>query len=138
MPLYYSNLHDGSGGISDPEGTDLADRTAVEGHARAVVLEVMAHVEASTRHWLLEVCDESGRKLFQVPFAKIDRSIDHLEPRTRGLIEEVSQRRRVLASAIFNARARPGRSLLSQKDCHASPPIAGAWLIERSRGPTCA
>jgi hypothetical protein len=105
MPLYYFNLLDGSGGISDPDGTDLADRTAAEGHARAVVLELMAHVEVSTRHWLLEVCDESGRKLFQVPFVKIDQSIDHLKQRTRGLIEEVSQRRRALASAIFSARA---------------------------------
>jgi hypothetical protein len=105
MPLYYFNLHDGAGGVADPEGTNLADRAAAEAHASAVVLELMAHVEARARHWLLEVCDEGGRTLFEIPFVKIDRSIDHLQPQTRSLFEEVSRRRRALASAIFNARA---------------------------------
>jgi hypothetical protein len=105
MPLYYFNLQDGAAGIADPDGTDLVDPAAAMVHAHEVVLELMAHVEARTRHWLLDICDDSGMHLFEVPFVGIDRTIDHLEPQTRHLIEEACVKRRELASAIFDARA---------------------------------
>jgi len=99
-----------SGRVTDGDGTELPDATAARAHAHQVVLELMAHVEASTRHWLLDVHEEGRARLFSVPFVLCDRTIDHLEPRTRRLIEEACAKRRALATAIFDARANVRRA----------------------------
>jgi hypothetical protein len=110
MPLFYFDLQDGSAGVTDGDGTELPDATAARAHAHQVVLELMAHVEARTRHWLLDVHEEGRARLFSVPFVLCDRTIDHLEPRTRRLIEEACAKRRALATAIFDARANVRRA----------------------------
>jgi hypothetical protein len=116
MPLYYFDLQDGLAGAADGDGTEFADAAAAHAHAHQVVIELMTHVEAKTRHWLLDVHDEGGTHLFSVPFVHCDRTIDHLEPRTRRLIEEACAKRRALATAIFDARAniRRARALVAR------------------------
>jgi hypothetical protein len=104
MPLYYFDLYDGGGGIADPDGTHLADGTAAYVHACRVVGELLSNAEPRTRHCLLQVRDEDGNCLSVLPFVAFDRTLDHLAPQTRRLIEEACEKRRALAAAMFEAR----------------------------------
>jgi hypothetical protein len=105
MPLYYFNLDDGFKGIADPEGTDLAGESAARAHAVAVAQEIMAHAEAKTRHWLIDVCDRNRQLLFEVLFVTVDPTISHIRPEARRLIEESCAARRSLGRAARDAHA---------------------------------
>jgi len=104
MPRYYFNLRDGTAGVSDPDGTSLPDDAAASEHAVQVARELMRQAEVKRRYWQLDVCDERGKALFNLPFAGVDRTIDHLRPRTRQLLEDLWQNQRKLAEAVFEAR----------------------------------
>lgn len=56
--------------------------------------------------------DETGRRIFEIPFASIDRSIAHLPVQSRELIARISQNRRELQKSDGgNARTiRRGRA----------------------------
>jgi hypothetical protein len=105
MPLYYFNLDDGYQGIVDPEGTDLADESAARAHAVTVAQEIMAHAEAKTRHWLINVCDRDKERLFEVLFVTVDPTISHIRPEARRHIEESCVARRSLGRAAREAHA---------------------------------
>src|SRR5262245_60915992 len=104
MAHYFFTLRDGAGGASDPEGTDLPGEAAAREYATQVANGLMRHAEVKTRHWQLDVSDETGKVLFDVPFAAVDSTIDHLAPTTRRLVERLSRNRRELSEAIFDAR----------------------------------
>ena len=104
MPRFYFNLRDGAGGVTDPEGTDLAHQSAARAYATQVARELMGRAEVKRRHWQLEVSDETGKVLFYVPFAAVDITIDHLTPTTRRLVERLCQNKRELAETVFSAR----------------------------------
>lgn len=89
MPRYYFNLRDGTAGVSDPDGTSLPDYAAASERAAQLARELMRQSEVKRRHWQLDVCDERGKVLFNLPFAGVDRTIDHLRPRTRQLVEDL-------------------------------------------------
>jgi hypothetical protein len=104
MPRYYFNIRDGDAGLSDPDGTELPDAAVAASHALVVARELMQHNEAAKRHWRLDVCNADGKLLFELPFAQVDRSLDHLDTSTRRLIEQISESKRVLGETLFDAR----------------------------------
>jgi hypothetical protein len=124
MPRYYFNLDAGFASVTDPDGTDLADGTAACDHARAVAREIMAHNEAKTRSWALEVCDCDGQLLFEVPFVTADPSLRNFHPVTRRLIEEACEKRRASARAIRASRAMVSRSRVTVARARRLP-----WLV---------
>jgi hypothetical protein len=64
----------------------------------------MSHSEARVRHWRLVVCDEAGAEVFALPFLSADNSLQHLNPVSRRLIEEMCVKRLALAQAVFDCR----------------------------------
>src|SRR5262245_13245804 len=104
MPRYHFHLRDGAGGVTDPEGTDLPGSTAARAYAAQVAGELMSRAEKKKRHWQLDVSDATGKVLFDVPFAAVDSTIDHLCPTTRRLVERLCRNTRELAEAVFEAR----------------------------------
>ena len=64
-------------------------------YAQAVVRELMRSREAQTRTWRLDVCDEAGACLIELPFARFDPTLDHLRPELRAMVEKFCDRRRV-------------------------------------------
>jgi hypothetical protein len=129
MPRYYFNLRDGTGSLADPYGTDLADDGTAGNHARAVARELMRHCELQRRHWLLEVYNEHGKPLFAVPFASVDCTLDHVAPQRRHLIEQTSERRRILAEVISDCRQTLQKSRAIQARARGKPYL----IAERGR-----
>ena len=115
MPRYHFHLRDGAGGVTDTEGTDLPGRAAARAYAAQVARELMGRAEVKKRHWRLDVSDDTGKVLFEVPFAAVDSTIDHLCPTTRRLVERLCRNKRELAEAVFEARL----AVLKSKAIHA-------------------
>ena len=116
MPVYKFELNEGVRRIVDEIGVDLPDpRRALE-HARAVVREMMGGCEAQTRSWQLNVYDDSGQRLFEIPFAGLDRTLDHLGPELRTMVAELSDRVRSLKEVVGAARitVRESRALVAR------------------------
>jgi hypothetical protein len=105
MTKYYFNVHDGAGGVLDPEGTDLPSLTAAREHATNVIRELLKFDEARKRTWRLDVCDKLGATLFEVPFSTVDPTLDHLQAPTRDLVERLCESRRRLAETMFRSQA---------------------------------
>ena len=80
---------DDDGGVADNVGLRLAD--AKVGEAR-------------TRSWRLDVYENSAKKLFEILFASIDETLDHLKPENRKLVEMTAMRRRSLQGTCPLAR----------------------------------
>lgn len=104
MPLYRFNLRDGEGLCADPDGVVLADQTAAMAYARQVAQELMRSCELKTRHWKLEVCDDTGVVLFETPFASVDHTLDHLSAELRLSVERLSEGMAGLAAAVSECR----------------------------------
>src|SRR5215831_8485403 len=92
MPTYKFKLIDDSDGIEDDVGVSLPDAEIAYRYACDVARELMDHREQRTRHWRLDVYEGNGEKLFDIPFAKLDQTLDHLRPHTRALVEQCAQR----------------------------------------------
>ena len=106
MPVFTFKLHDGRGGIEDDAGTSLADQDTALHYARDVVHELMKGREQETRCWRLDVYEEGGAEpIHEIPFARMDPSLDHLTPWFRDLVEVMAERKRGLGEAIHTARA---------------------------------
>ena len=103
MPTYTFKLRDGAGDLEDEAGVHLPGRKYALNYARDVVHELMNGREKQTRAWCLDVY-ENGLKIFEVPFAALDPTLDHLMPAIRAEFEAHCGRRRALAEAIFAAR----------------------------------
>ena len=50
--------------------------------------------ESRTRHYRLDVCDEDGDLVAEVPFATVDPTLNHLQPDLKRLVERLSETRR--------------------------------------------
>jgi len=86
MPRYTFKLSGNGGPVEDDSGVSLPDVESAYRYACGVVQELMAHRELRTRHWQLEAYDD-GHKVFEIPFAKLDRTLDHLALEYRDLVE---------------------------------------------------
>lgn len=105
MTVYYFNVQDGAGGISDVEGTELPDIGAARAYAVEVVRDLLKFDETKKRPWRLDVCDRLGATLIELPFSTVDPALDHLQGPTRDLVERLCESRRRLAETIFRSRS---------------------------------
>ena len=119
MPVYKFELNDGVWRVEDEIGVDLPDRRRALEHACAVVREMMGGCEAQTRSWRLNVYDGGGQRLFEIPFASLDRTLDHLAPELRTMVAELSHRVCSLKEAL-------GAAIITLRESRA--------LVARSRG----
>jgi hypothetical protein len=71
--------------------------------------------EAQTRIWCLDVYEGSGERIFQLPFARFDPTLDHFVPEMRKTVEQVSDLSRSLREAMASARVtlRESRALVA-------------------------
>ena len=103
MPTYTFKLSDDGGGLTDDVGLRLADSKAAYGYACHVAHEMMAHREAATRSWRLDVYENGAKKIFEILFATIDETLNHLKPHNRKFVEMTSMRRRLLQDTLHAA-----------------------------------
>lgn len=115
MPTYTFELRDGDRRIADGNGVDLPDREHARDYALDVAHELMSCREAQTRIWRLDVYDGSGQRIFELPFASIDPTLDHLVPEMRTTVERTCDRSLSLKEAIAAARItlRESRALVA-------------------------
>jgi hypothetical protein len=103
MPTYTFKLSDDSDGVEDNTGVTLPGAEAALRYACDVVTELMDRREDVTRTWRLDVY-EGARKVFEIPFASFDRSLDHLRPQHRDAVELICEQRRSLKDAVSEAK----------------------------------
>ncbi len=89
MSTYHFHLVTLQGRVLDLTGMELAGETSEREHARQVACELMRHREAQTRSWRVEVTDSARRPCFELLFASVDSTIDHLTPELRASVERV-------------------------------------------------
>jgi Domain of unknown function (DUF6894) len=116
MPTYKFKLSDDSDGIEDDVGVSLPDAEIAHRYACDVARELMDHRERRTRHWRLDVYEDDGEKVFDIPFASLDHTLDHLEPVLRAAMEQCAQHIRSLKDALYDASLtrREARSLVAR------------------------
>jgi hypothetical protein len=114
MPAYTFELRDGDRIVEDTSAVNLPDREHAFRYARDVARELMSCREAQTRTWRLDVYDSSAR-IFELPFASIDPTLDHLVPEMRATVEIICDRFRSLREAMAAARitVRESRALVA-------------------------
>jgi hypothetical protein len=96
MPAYTFTLLNEGAGVTDDTGLRLPNTKAAYDYACDVALELMDHRETATRFWRLDVYENGAKKLFEILFATIDQTLDHLKPDNRKLVEMTAMRRRSL------------------------------------------
>jgi hypothetical protein len=116
MPNYTFELRDGSDGIGDGIGIDLPDRDRAYEYAREVVRELMGQREAQTRFWCLDVYENDRERIFQIPFASVDETLNHCTPQWRALIADACGRLRAAKEVHHAARqtVRESRALVAR------------------------
>jgi hypothetical protein len=116
MPLYTFELRDGSLGIQDTVGVQFADRDQALSYACDVVHELMTACERQTRTWRLDVYEDHDRRVFEIPFARLDETLDHLRPHWRTQIEDLCDRSRSLREvhAAASITVRESRALVAR------------------------
>jgi hypothetical protein len=115
MPIYTFNLRDGEDGAEDLTGVTLADREQAYRYANEVAQELMKGWELRARFWRLDVY-EDDEAIFDIPFASIDPTLDHMQAELRTGLEAIYDRQRSLKEAIHEARktVRESRALVAQ------------------------
>jgi hypothetical protein len=103
MPTYTFKLQDGDAGLADETGVQLRDREQALQYAHSVIHELANRREAQTRLWQLDVY-ENKQPIFEIPFASLDPSLDHLNPAYRTIVEDAYDKQRSLRSALHAAQ----------------------------------
>jgi hypothetical protein len=118
MPTYTFKLRSDAGGVADNIGTALADNASAYRYACSVARELMRCREVETRHWLLEVYQDGKGPLFNILFASIDPTLDHLRREMRSLVESASEKRRALKDVIHDIglTLRESQALLARSE----------------------
>jgi hypothetical protein len=118
MPTYTFKLRSDAGWIADNIGTALADNASAYRYACSVARELMRCREIETRHWLLEVYQDGKEPLFDILFASIDPTLDHLRREMRSLVESASEKRRALKDVIhdIDLTLRESQALLARSE----------------------
>lgn|SRR5579885_577539 len=105
MPIYTFDLRDGSSVTSDREGIALPDRDRAFAYATDVIRELLLGNETEARQWRLDVYEDGADRVFSIPFAGFDSSLDHLSPAGRSTVESHYNRIRALREAMSAVRA---------------------------------
>ena len=103
MPRYTFKLCDDGGGVEDDVGVDLPNAEVAYRYACDVVLELMNCRELRTRHWQLDVYEGEEKKVFEIPFARLDPTLSHLPTEQRELVEHGSRIIRSFKDALYAA-----------------------------------
>jgi hypothetical protein len=116
MQLYTFKLRDGFCAIADDVGVTFADRDHALCYAYAVVGELMNHRERETRMWRLDVYEDHERQVFEIPFARLDETLDQLNPHLRSMVEDWRTRSLSLLETFTAARVtmRESRALVAR------------------------
>lgn len=116
MPHYTFKLSGAFALLSDDTGLYLPDRERAFVYAKEVVRELMQGREDSSRTWRLDVYEDRLERVFEVPFAALDPTLDHLRPELRRIVEWVCDGRRSSREAVHAARAtiREARALVAR------------------------
>lgn len=116
MPLYTFELRDGSCGIADTVGVSFAARDQALCYAYEVVRELMGCREQQTRTWRLDVYEDHNQRIFEIPFARLHETLDHLNPHWRRMIEDCCDRALSLRETYSAARItmRESRALVAR------------------------
>jgi hypothetical protein len=104
MPRYTFRLRDDDTGVEDDTGVSLPDDDVAYRYACDVVHELMQRREQHTRSWQLQVYEAEERKVFEIPFARLDPTLDHLSAPLRDLVELNAQRVRSLKDTLCATR----------------------------------
>lgn len=134
MPLYTFELRDGSRGIEDE--VTLPNREQALRYAHDVVRELMSWGEAQTRTWCLNVCEDHGPTVFEIPFASVDSTLDDLSPELRTMMERLCDRHRALNEVIHAAHLTVQESRALVALSRGKPYLAAAFgrtTISRGR-----
>lgn len=112
--FYTFQLRDGSHRIEDEIA--LPNRKRAFEHARAVVRELMCRREQQTRTWRLDVYEDKGGRVFEMPFVRFDETLGHLSPKGRETLVDLCDRRRSLKEAMSMAvvTMRESRALVAR------------------------
>ena len=112
MPRYTFELRDGEYPIDVRVYLPDLDRAVTYG--RNVVRELMNSREKETRSWCLEIYEQE-KLVCAIPFATVDRTLDHLRPDLRAMIERGCEERRSLRETAHAARmtVRESRALVA-------------------------
>jgi hypothetical protein len=115
MPTYTFDLRDGDAPVEDPFGAKLPDREQAFWYAQDVARELMKGREPETRFWRLDVYEDRAARIFQIPFASVDWTLDHLPSELREAMEIVYDKQRSLRETLHEVRAtlRESRALVA-------------------------
>ncbi len=102
MPTYTFKLQDGDAGLEDATGVRLRDREQALQYAHSVIHELANCREAQTRLWRLDVY-ENDQPIFEIPFASLDPSLDHLNPAYRTIVEDAYEKQLSFRGALHAA-----------------------------------
>jgi hypothetical protein len=118
MPVYTFELLDGSFPLNDDSGVHLPDREHAVAYGKEVARELMQGREVQTRFWRLRIRESHGRGDggFDISFAAIDPTLDHLVPELRSMVERLCETYRSSKEAIHAARItlRESRALVAR------------------------
>lgn len=116
MPLYTFKLRQGSAPLADDAGIHLPDREQALVYGKEVARELMQGREAKTRSWRLDIYENHGDRVFELPFAAIDPTLDHLVPEFRSTVERLSNAYRSWQETVHAARVtmRESRALVAR------------------------
>ncbi len=116
MPRYTFKLRDADDGVEDHDGVTLPDAETAYRYACDVVCELMKGRERNTRSWQLEVYKDDQEKVFEIPFVRVDQTLDHLDAQTREMVERGASQIRSIKETRNTARTtvREARSLVAR------------------------
>jgi uncharacterized protein DUF6894 len=116
VPTYTFTLRGDGRDNSDDMGIALADNASAYGYACTVARELMRCRETQTRYWRIKVYRDGQGPVFDVLFASVDPTLDHLRRELRALVESVSEKTGALKDVLYACEMslRESRSLLAR------------------------
>jgi hypothetical protein len=116
VPTYTFTLRSDGCDVNDDVGITLTDNASAYRYARTVACELMRCRETQTRCWHIKVYRDGEGPLFDILFASVDPTLDHLRRELRGLVERVSERKRAYRDVVYACEVslRESRSLLAR------------------------
>jgi uncharacterized protein DUF6894 len=104
MPRYTFQLKDDDSGGKDDTGVSLLNDENAYRYACDVVRELMRGREPLTRAWQLDVHRDDEEKLFEIFFASLDPTIEHLLPELKETVQQVCRQCRSIKDALYDVR----------------------------------
>jgi hypothetical protein len=116
VPTYTFTLRGDGRDNSDDMGIALADNASAYRYACTVARELMRCRETQTPYWRIKVYRDGEGPVFDVLFATVDPTLDHLRRELRALVESASAKTGALKDVLYACEAslRESQSLLAR------------------------